>query len=373
MRRFWIIGVAAILVVIAIFLLVKPSGQPSQLTASINVPLTGPISLPTKSFQEAALFAVDDLKADGTAVKFALKWEDNQAKPSLAVTLAQQQRGNPADVFYVGYGSELEAALPVLEEAARPIFAFSFLASATDHPLVFRNIVSYKIEAPVFVEYARQRGAKKVVAIFHDLPDAHEQFKQLVVPGLKEIGIAESDVTLFPYPLGDPDFRTIATKAKQGNPDLVIISGFQQNLVPLVKALKTTGLATNDGNTIATFSLLDLRAITSDEVLEGIAAAIPEFMLSPSPRAIEFQNRFQAKFNRPASFNEFSAYDFVLLMADLSARLPADSSAHQVVQAVKSTDIDGVSGRLRFDEEGDILYPTRAAIYRDGKLVPVPQ
>lgn len=364
-----VVAAVAIVAAIALGVFFQPSrsGQ-HPLTAGINMPLSGDFAFPSKSFQEAVNLAIDDLKARDAEVRFGFAWNDNQSRPATAATLAQPQYAAAADLFYVGYGAELEAAMPVLQESQKPVFAFAFQASVTKHPLVFRNIVSYKNEASVFVEHARRRGAKKIAAIFHDLPDAHEQFSQLVLPGLLAAGIAKESVEFFPYPVGNPDFRTLAAKVKTTSPDLIMVSGFQANLVPLVEALQTAQMV-RDGNVIGTFSILDLLTLTDGQTIEGVAAAMPTFMLRPSPMAVDFQNRFSAKFGRPASFNEFCGYDFVLILNSLVERLPQNPTPAQVVEAVQKTDIEGVSGRLRFDDEGDIIYPTEVAIFRNGKLV----
>lgn len=365
-------AIVALIAAAGVTYLVKQQrgGENEQLlTASMNVPLTGPIALPTKSFQEAALFALSDIGNQAEPPAFKMDWNDNAAKPSSAVTIAQQRSAN-ADLFYIGYGAELDATMPVIEDLGKPVFAFSFQASASKHPLVFRNIVSYKNEAPVFVEYVKTRNAKKVAAIFHDLPDTNEQFRQLVVPELLKHGLSESDISLFAHPLGGADFRNISAKVKAASPDLVMISGFQSNLVPLIEALRTEGLV-GKGNVIGTFAVLDLAQIVSKEALEGIAVATPSFMLRPSAKAMDFQKRFREKFKREASFNEFCGYDFVVIMNDLADRLPVNPSPEQTVKSLKETDIEGVSGRITFDEQGDVLYQTEVGIFQQGKLVPL--
>jgi branched-chain amino acid transport system substrate-binding protein len=346
----------------------RPTGEAATtLLASLNIPLTGPISFPTKSFQEAALFAMEDLSRTINPLPFELQWNDNTAKPATAATLAQQQSQSTAALFYIGYGAELEASVPVLEGSGKPIFAFSFQASATKHPLVYRNIVSYKSEAPVFVEYAKKRKAQKIAAIYHDLPDTNEQFKQLVFPQLIASGIAESNILVFAHSLDRPDFRSLAAKVKAAAPDLIYISGFQNNLVPMIEALRVNGLI-GDGNVIGTFAVLDLLSITSKESLNGIAVAIPSFMLTPSSRAQEFQRKFEERFKRRASFNEFCGYDFILIMNDLAVRLGPNPTAQEVQAAVAATDFEGVSGRIHFDSEGDAIYPTGVAVFDNGLL-----
>lgn len=219
-RRILIIATLVALVVAAIplFQIIKQgsfSSTPHPFSVSLNLPLTGPIALAGKSFQDAAMLALDDLKKEPTSKPVAFDWNDNTGTPAMAATIAQRQVLSGASVYFVGYGPAVLAVLPILSPTGKPIFAFSFMASMTKNPLIYRNLISYKTEYPLFVEYAKKRQARKIAIIFMDQPEAHEEFEQLVVPELVRSGWKESDFALFPYALTETDFRTVAAKVAQ--------------------------------------------------------------------------------------------------------------------------------------------------------------
>ena len=76
----------------------------------------------------------------------------------------------------------------------------------------FRTWVNYKIEPPVYLEYAKARNPKRVAILYVYLPHAHEEFTQLVIPRLKEMGV--EDIYAEPYDMGLKDYKDIAVKVK---------------------------------------------------------------------------------------------------------------------------------------------------------------
>lgn len=365
--------IAATLIVVAlaaIFIYRAMIGSPdgTTWTVSVNMPLTGPIAFPGKSFQEAAMLALDDLKKDPANKPIAFDWNDNGGSPANAATIAQRQIVSDPSIYCVGYSAETLAAVPIFSSTGRPIFADSFLPSITKDPLVYRNIISYKNEYPIFIEYARKRQAKKIAIIFLDMPEAQEEFRQLVIPEMLRSGWKESDFALFPYAVTETDFRTIAAKVAQASPDLIIINGFQTTLAPMITALRASQLV-REGNVIGTFNTIDVPRLIGNQAVEGITVAVPSYILRPSQKAAEFQASYQARYGRQPIYDDFAGYDFVLIVADLAKRLPNGPTAQQLADALQKTELEGVSGRIAFDAEGDVSYPVEAAIFRSGKLV----
>jgi branched-chain amino acid transport system substrate-binding protein len=373
-KRTLLIIIALVAVVAAAFGIYKYRGGTGEsrtpITVSVSLPLTGPIANSGKLFQDAVTLAQEDLKKGTPPQSVAFEWNDNAGAPAQAATVAQRQASSDASLFFVGYTAETLAVQPVLSGTGKPIFAFSFLATITKDPLIYRNSISYKLEYPILVEYAKKRQAKKIAVIFVDLPESHEEFKQFVIPELVRSGWSETDISLFPYAITESDFRTVVTKVAQTSPDLIMINGFASSLAPLIQALRSYGLV-KDGNVIGDFNTVDVPRLSSNEAVEGIAAAAPSYLVRPSQKAADFQARYQARFGRPPSYSGFTGYDMALIAADLARRLPERPTPQQINEELKKTDIEGVTGRITFDAEGDVLTLAEPIIFRGGKLTPV--
>lgn len=371
-----IIIAALAVIAIAAFSFFRLSKSKTDLTGqapfitSINMPLTGFIANSGKLFQDAVSLAADDLKDQPGKRRVAFEWNDNAGTPAKAATVAQLQSASAASIYYIGYSAETLAAQPILASTGKPVFSYSFLASITKDPNIYRNTISYKTEYPAFVEYAKLRAAKKISVIFVDLPESHEEFKQLVIPNLVKSGWSESSFSLFPYAITENDFRTIAAKVAKDTPDLVMINGFQSSLAPIVSALRSADLV-KDGNVISVVDLVDVPRLIGNEAVEGIAVAVPAFLLNPSNKAKEFQSRYQARYNRAPTYSDFGGYDFALIAHDLAQRLPDNPTTDQLSRAIRETNFEGVSGNIRFDSDGDVVIPVHPAIFRSGKLTAV--
>ncbi len=365
------IGLIAV-VAAALFIYASRNGGGTRpaLTVSVSLPLTGPIANSGKLFQDAAAMAIDDLKNETASEAVAFDWNDNAGAPAQAATVAQRQITSDASLFFVGYTAETLATKPILAATGKPLFAFSFLASITQDPLVYRNSISYKLEYPLLVEYIKKRQAKKIAVIFVDLPESHEEFKQFLIPELVRSGWNQSDFALFPYAVTESEFRTVVAKVGQGSPDLIIINGFQNSLAPIIQSLRSFGLV-RDGNVIGDFNTVDVPRLIGNEAMEGIAAAAPSYLVHPSQKASDFQSRYEARFGRPPSYSGFTGYDMALIAADLARRLPGQPTPQQINEELQKTDIEGVSGRITFDSDGDVTTAVETIIFRGGKLTPI--
>jgi len=374
-RRILIIAtlVALVAAAIPILKIIKQddfSSTPHSFGVSINLPLTGPIAFPGKSFQEAALLALDDLKKESTSKSATFDWNDNTGSPATAATIAKRQVLSDTSIYLVGYSAETLAVQPILSATSKPIFSFSFMASITKEAQIFRNLISFKAEYPIFVKYAKKRQSRKIAIIFADLPEPREEFEKFVIPELVLSGWKESDFVMFPYAVMETDFRTIVAKLAQASPDLIIINGFNTTLAPIVMALRNSQLV-RDGNVIGTFDLIDVPKLIGDEAVEGMALATPKFLIAPSKKALDFQNRFQSRYGRQPSYSDFAGYDFVLIVNDLASRLPNTLTPQQLIDAIQRTNIEGVSGHITFDQDGDASPLVTTAVFRSGQLTPL--
>jgi branched-chain amino acid transport system substrate-binding protein len=346
----------------------QPAASP--FTVSVNIPLTGPIANSGKLFQDAVSLAIDDTWPGAGTSPLRFDWNDNRGIPAVAATIAQRQASSKASMFYVGYSTETIASEPTLAATGKPTFTFSFLASITQSPLIFRNSLNYKIELPLLISYVKERKAKRVAVIHLDLPEAQELFSQMMIPELVKSGWQRDSIALFPYAVTESDFRTIAAKVASSSADLIILNGFQSTLAPLVQSLQAANLV-QDGNVFATFDMIDVPRLIGAEAVEGIRVATPTYLTRPSAKTSQFVERYRSRFQRMPTYSDYTGYDTVLIANDLLKRLPAAFTPEQLIKAIAATSIEGVSGHIKFDADGDASPAVEIAVFRNGKLVPM--
>ena len=346
------------------------TGGKGAVRITANLPLTGGLATYGKSVQEGAIMAIEDLaKSDPKGPVLNFDWQDNAGDPKKALSIMQQHYLKTPDIYVSGIKPQTMAIMDQIIAKSTPHFVWIFDAFINKNSRNnFRTYVSYKIEPPVYLNYAKKMNAKRVAIIYVQLPHTLEEFNEIVVPGLKKQGVDE--VFVEPFNFGKKDFKDIAVKVKDFKPDMIILNGFQAELVGLVRALHPFGLIT-DGNTIATYDMLDSAEILGADELEGIRLVCPLFVSRPDQdKVAKWRERFSTKYNKNPLYTHAFGYDMVLVIHDTAKRLKLPATSEQWIETLRETNIEGITGPLKFDDDGDLQTPLEVGVYRGGKLVP---
>lgn len=363
------VAVAALAIAICA-ILSRPQPRPQTIAVAANLPLTGFLAEYGAAVKDGATMAADELATpDPAGPRFTFDWQDNASDSKTAITVVQKQMLHPPSVYISGIGPSLVA--PIIDKVALQgtphfIWTFDVVLRKDGKPNAFRTNVSYKIEPAMFIQYAKSRSAKRVAILHLLLPHAVEEFQTVVIPGLRNAGVTE--VMAEQYPVGKNDFANVAVKVKDFKPDLLILNGFQMDLVNMVKAFRPQALIT-DGNTIATYDMMDTTAILGTAELEGIRAVVPAYIVSPTDKATAWTKRFVGRYNRQPIYTNAFGYDAMMIIADAGRRLKLPATPSEWQAAIASTNIDGVTGPLRFDDGGDLRVPLAIAVLRKGLFV----
>lgn len=308
--------------------------------------------------------------ADGMAhPKIIVDWQDNASDPKTTVSILQKQLLHQPSIYVSGVKPQTMAIKDEVTKLGLPHFVWIFDAhinQATKNN--FRTWVSYKIEPPVYLDYIKRQSAKRIAITYVQLPHTVEEFEKILVPQLKEQG--NTDIFVEAYDFGRSDFKDIAVKVANFKPDLVILNGFQSDLVGLIRSLRPFGVI-KDGNTIATYDLLDAAKILGPDEIEGIRIVAPLFETRPESGAIAaWRERFSAMYGRQPLYTHAFAYDMIEAIRAASKKLTFPATNEQWIDALRSVDTQGITGPIKFDSDGDMVTPLEVGVYRGGKLVP---
>lgn len=345
-------------------------GSKKLVRIASNLPMTGDLATYGAAVRDGAIMALEDLeKVDLTSPGLNFDWQDNAGNPKTAVSIMQKQYLQPPDIYISGVKPQTMAIMDQIVAKGTPHFVWIFDAFINPNSRNnFRTWVSYKIEPDIYLEYAKARNPKRVAILYVYLPHAHEEFTKLVIPHLKEMGV--EDVYAEPYDMGLKDYKDIAVKVKHFKPDLIILNGFQATLVGIVRALRPLGLIT-DGNTIGTYDMLDAAEILGKDEVEGIRVVAPIFVTRPEQKKVaNWSERFRAKFGREPLYTDAYGYDMAMIIHDAAKRLNLPATTEQWIEALRTTRIEGITGPLSIDEDGDLVTPLEVGVFRGGKAVP---
>ena len=345
----------------------EPRGSlASPLVVPMNLPLTGPFGTYGAAVEEGVRFALEDEAHANRPVPLLFDFQDNEGKAAKTVSVLREQLlKNPA-IYVSGVRPQTMAIWDEVSRRNIPHFLWIFDRSIERNGAPdFRTYVNFKVEPPIFLKYASERSMKRVVVMYVRLPSTEDEYGSAVIPDLRAAGTQVLDM---PYELDTSDFRDLVAKARQFRPDGFILCGFQNHLVSLIRSLRTLQLI-REGNTLATYDMIDAAPLLHPEEIEGIRFTSPVFLLDDdSSPAAKWRARFEARFHHLPLYTQAYAYDLTHVLID-SAKRAADRSPESLTKAIRETNLKGVTGPLRFDPSGDLEVQVELGVFRKGKMV----
>nr|VFJ87214.1 MAG: ABC-type branched-chain amino acid transport system, substrate-binding protein [Candidatus Kentron sp. H]VFJ88874.1 MAG: ABC-type branched-chain amino acid transport system, substrate-binding protein [Candidatus Kentron sp. H]VFJ95118.1 MAG: ABC-type branched-chain amino acid transport system, substrate-binding protein [Candidatus Kentron sp. H] len=358
-----IIAIATPLAGLAGWFSSEPDGA---IRIGINAPLTGPIAAWSGQFPNGFKMGIEDAsRAQGIdPALFSVDVQDNAGKPSDAVSIFNKQAINGFDAYISVATGPANANAPALDAMEKPHFIASFDPLITKAaPNRLRVMANSKIEAPLFIDYARRRQAKSVFVIQINMAYAEEQWSTIVIPALEKDGIK---VTREHFELTQRDFKTITQKAKVANADLIYIVGYSFHVQPALQALRNAGLI-KDGRVISVMDFVDLVYTgTLTEELRDVVFVAPIFDIPGKiEKARDWRKRYKEKFNMSPTYVPAYAYDNATMIVNAYAK--SGKVTTETLTGV--TPFDGINGQIELDQDRDIVATvTLAEIDKEGEI-----
>jgi branched-chain amino acid transport system substrate-binding protein len=353
-------------------LMVASAYADQTVTIGYSGPLTGPVAHIGKDGENGARLAIDEantanIKIKGQPVHFVLMSLDDAADPRTAVSAAQKfvdanvngvvghlNSGAtiPASKIYASAGIPEVSPSATNPELTRQGFATAFRAIGDDN-YVGRVIAQYMAKTKRF----------KRVAVIDDRTAYAQGLSDVVVAELKASGVEVvdrefvSDKTI--------DFRGVLTAVKSKDPQAVFYGGVDAQAGPLRKQMASLAIkAPLVGSSISTENFIDLAGASA---AEGTVSAESGRPLSSMPQG----KAFSEKFKKYGEVVLYAPYAYDATWALVNAMKLADSTVPaQYLSSMKKIDYKGVTGRISFDERGDLrsavvtLYEVKGGKYQ---------
>jgi ABC-type branched-subunit amino acid transport system substrate-binding protein len=373
-KKFFLLTVLIIVVAIIIGILIfqKPSmhKDSEEIHVAMNLPITGPFGIYGQTIRDGSLLAISELTTQNSKRRILLDIQDNAGEPKNAVSVYEKQILSKIDIYVSGVKPQTMAIFDRVVERGFPYFVWIFDAFVVDrYPNVFRSWVNYKYEPEKYIQYIRFRRAKRVAIACVNMPHTVQEFNEIIIPRLNKENV-KTVIEIYEWNL--KEYRNLIQKLSSKNPDLYILNGFQENLVGLVKALRTYNLIEN-GNTIGTYDLLDAANLLTKDELEGLRVIAPEFNIATNQNLNDWKSKFKEKYKRDALYTDAYAYDMIMIIADASKRIKFPTNSENWIKVLSDTNFDGITGRLSFDKGGDLILQLKICYYTEGilKLDPI--
>lgn len=332
---------------------------------------TGPAPQYGEYCQQGLEMALEDLAKEGwiKGRKLEVIREDCQAQPKLGIAGLTKLINIHKVPAFMTYGSSIVLALAPIAEANKVVLLNTMAVSEKIRhagDFTFSNIAGSEVEVVQAAEFAfKELKAKKVAVLF-----VNNEFglsgKTVFTQGLGKLGgvvpAAEA------HEIGATDYRTQLTKIRAASPDLIFMYSHDKEIGHALKQAKQLGVKTpwlvfSGANAPVTFEI-------AGPALEGVI--MPQWPYDPvggTPKMKEFAKRYQDKYGKSPVIYVATCYDGYRLLAEaLRAGATSGPEIRDFLYKVKN--YEGITGTINFDQDGQVIWPARFMVVRDGKLVP---
>jgi branched-chain amino acid transport system substrate-binding protein len=325
-----------------------PSSSKISLGAMLH--LTGEFAMQGEAFRQGIELATDNINKQGGIYgkRIAIVFEDTQYKPVQSVTAAKRfATRNDILANIISVVTEAKAAAPVLEKANLPsIVLWDSSPELEDSGEYIFGIGPWAPSSGMIsAQFALQSlKAKKAAIIYTNtewsvyVSDYFERtFNQKETDSVKKYALDPAEV----------DFRSILTRAKNNNPD-VIYAPIDGNILAFFKQAKELGIKAP----IVTSDILDKELFDEGkDLFEGVYQS--QTMEPSFPETVKMKALYIEKYNKEPDFLMLTAwgYDSVNIIAH--AIKEAGEDRKKIQEAIyKIHDFKGAGGVINFNSRG---------------------
>ena len=330
--------------------------------------------------KRGVLMAVEDFnKAGGLkGQKVEVIIEDEKDSPTAAVNAVKKLIDVDKVVALVGPMTSGDTlASYKLADEAKVVFITPTATSpkvSGASPYLFRGCSRIDVQSKALTDYIAKTYKPKSVAIFYSNEPYGKGCAKVFGDDFEKLGIKK--VAEESFNRGDRDFKAQLTKIKGANADILFIPGYTPETAPAAAQARQLGL---NQRIIGVYGDMDPEyAKLAGKAAEGhlIAGEYDEDYATPKNKKFRENYYKQASEAKEPVNIMFAAllYDATsLALEGMKKNAPTSEGIKKFLNEVK--DFDGVTGKLSFNKENDVVRGGEAGVYlfeiKDGKYVKV--
>ncbi len=333
---------------------------------AVGAPITQGATALGQGMERGAKLAIMDnaeaLKAAGISMEEFTG--DDQGDPKTAVNVANQFASDPQVVGVMGHlnsGCSIPASKVYNKANLVMVSPASTNPALTEQSLnnVFRTCTIDSVQAPFAADAATKDLGFKTAVVIDDSTPYGEGLATNFVSQFESDGgkILSKEKTTDK----DTDFNALVTKIKSMNPDVIYYGGMYMSGGLLSKQSKEAGLK---APILGADGLYDPQYVKlAGASAEGDYATSVGLPLSELPKGAEWEAAYKKAFpnDEIAAYDTYS-YDAANVIIQAAIKVAKEKGASSlttvegkkaVIAAVAATDMEGVTGKVKFDSKGD--------------------
>lgn len=330
--------------------------QGGPILIGATVPMTGPLSLTGKQYQNSLSMAEEDInKAGGiNGRQIKIVFEDTQASNGTAVNafvkLAQETK--PAFFFLSSYSTQNLATAPELGKVQVPAMyaGGADVVAENGNEWMFRIRPADSVSAEGMVKAAVDVIKAKKPGILYIQNDFGQGGAQTAAKRFEAAGVSVAGMEA--YGQNDKDFSAQLLSLRNKGADAILIFNYPQDGALVLRQAKQLGFKMP----LVTSSAALVPAATqllSPADLDGVWGVVDAFMdVGVGGRMKDYVERFKAKFGVDPDPYGLAYYDGAMLMADGMRKVGTDPKAlREWLSSVKGW--QGIGHVYSYDSKGN--------------------
>jgi ABC-type branched-chain amino acid transport systems, periplasmic component len=332
-------------------------------------PLTGEAASYGNSVKNGAAIAVKEINAAGgikvgdKSYEVVLEFQDDEATADKAVTAYNLLMDKNADAILgaVTSGASLAVTDMAYEDGILMLTPSGSAQDITKNDNVFRVCFTDPLQGELLANYAFETaGVTKVAIIYNNSDEYSTGIKETFEAVFKDLG--GTIVAAEAFAEGAVDYSTQLTKIKNTEAELIFVPAYYQNAAYITQQAQEAGMELpfigSDGwdGVVA--------QVTDTAVIEGAVFLSP--FLPTDPAAASFVAAYEAAHNTTPDQFAADGYDGVYIIKAAVEQAGSIEKA-DVIAAMTEIEVEGVTGNMKFDENGEPDKDAKFVIIKDGK------
>lgn len=322
--------------------------------------LSGPQSSLGEMIKLGAQLAVDEAQASFIALGFDLQFapQDDQAQPDVGVAVARRLVNDPDVLALVGH---FNSGVTIPTSEVYKDFDLAMVSPGSTNPRVTERGLNNvnrvcgrdDVQGPVGAEFAVNNLKAQRILVVHD----KTAYGQGVAEAFrKKAGELGAKVVGFIGTEEKTNFKSLLLQMRVLKPDLLYFGGIYDQAGVLLKQMRENGVTAAflgpDG--MESSALVDIaQGAVVGAHYTTVAGPVEKY-----PLAKAFVEQFTAKHGRAPEAYALYAYDAAkVVLAAIESAIAANGgkkpSRKQVMEAVRASKVDGLTGPIAFDSRGD--------------------
>jgi branched-chain amino acid transport system substrate-binding protein len=366
----------AILAVCVGAFIVAGCGKKGENTVKIGVitSVTGSQAAFGAAHKHGYEIAVDDVNNKGGVAgkKVELDFYDDQSKPDQAVQgVSKLVDQDEVPIILGSYSSEsTKAIVPAVTQRQVPLIIPTATADNvmdSKSPWVFRICAGANDYARTTVEFLKDNGAPKTIAIVYENTNFGQSNMQAMKAAAEKAGIKL--VAIESYQAQSPDYKAVLQRIKAANPEVIYFCSYLLDASTLMRQSQEIDLNpkyyTSAGTGFAAAEFPTAKGAGKNaEYTFSVSQWLPEAHWSGSK---EFDAEFFKRYGSHPAYHAVEAY--ASLIAAAQAMNDAKSNERgKIRDAIKSLSLPMTTfGPIRFDANGQNRHPVLITQVQGGK------